>query len=92
MTPIGGETGTRNSTLLVMLCSAVFCSGLSLKLFVGSSCFSFSDVSALTPTPPWFAWCAGKPYPRSSASKMPLSSTTAPWVQEGIDLQAIWMV
>ncbi|MEY4806434.1 MAG: hypothetical protein RLZZ206_823 [Cyanobacteriota bacterium] len=23
---------------------------------------------------------------------MPLSSTTAPWVHEGIDLQAIWMV
>jgi len=42
MPPTGGETGTRNSTLLVLL-------GLALKLFDSSSGFRLPDGSVLSP-------------------------------------------
>ena len=49
MTPTGGETGARNSTLLVLLGLAVRSSGLSLKLFDSSSGFRLPDGSVLSP-------------------------------------------
>ena len=49
MTPTGGETGARNSTLLVLLGLAVRTCGLPLKLFDSSSGFRLPDGSVLSP-------------------------------------------
>jgi Uma2 family endonuclease len=49
MTPTGGETGARNSTLLVLLGLAVRSCGLPLKLFDSSSGFRLPDGSVLSP-------------------------------------------
>jgi Uma2 family endonuclease len=49
MTPTGGETGARNSTLLVLLGLALRSSGLALKLFDSSSGFRLPDGSVLSP-------------------------------------------
>ena len=49
MAPTGGETGARNSTLLVLLGLAVSSSGLALKLFDSSSGFCLPDGSVLSP-------------------------------------------
>ena len=49
MTPTGGETGARNSTLLVLLGLALRSSGLALKLFDSSSGFCLPDGSVLSP-------------------------------------------
>ncbi|MCT0225752.1 Uma2 family endonuclease [Synechococcus sp. CS-1328] len=49
MTPTGGETGARNSVLVVLLGLAVRTSGLSLKLFDSSTGFRLPDGSVLSP-------------------------------------------
>ena len=49
MTPTGGETGARNSTVLVLLGLALRSSGLALKLFDSSSGFRLADGSVLSP-------------------------------------------
>jgi Uma2 family endonuclease len=49
MTPTGGETGARNSTLLVLLGLALRSSGLAFKLFDSSSGFRLPDGSVLSP-------------------------------------------
>jgi Uma2 family endonuclease len=49
MTPTGGETGARNSSLLVLLGLAVRSCGLPLKLFDSSSGFRLPDGSVLSP-------------------------------------------
>jgi len=49
MTPTGGETGARNSTLLILLGLAVRTAGLPLKLFDSSSGFQLPDGSVLSP-------------------------------------------
>ena len=49
MTLTGGETGARNSTLLVLLGLALRSSGLALKLFDSSSGFRLPDGSVLSP-------------------------------------------
>ena len=49
MTPTGGETGARNSTLLVLLGLAVRTCGLPLKLFDSSTGFRLPDGSVFSP-------------------------------------------
>ena len=49
MTLTGGETGARNSTLLVLLGLVLRSSGLALKLFDSSSGFRLPDGSVLSP-------------------------------------------
>ncbi|MFM8604689.1 MAG: Uma2 family endonuclease [Cyanobium sp.] len=49
MTPTGGETGARNSALLVLLGLALRSSSLPLKLFDSSSGFRLPDGSVLSP-------------------------------------------
>ncbi len=49
MTPTGGETGARNSTLLVLLGMALRSSGLAIKLFDSSTGFLLPDGSVLSP-------------------------------------------
>ena len=49
MTPTGGETGARNSSLVVLLGLALRSSGLDLKLFDSSSGFRLPDGSVLSP-------------------------------------------
>ncbi len=49
MTPTGGETGSRNSALLVQLGLAIRQSGLPLKLFDSSTGFRLPDSSVLSP-------------------------------------------
>jgi len=49
MTPTGGDTSIRNSSLLVLLGLAVRRSGLSLKLFDSSGGFRLPDGSVLSP-------------------------------------------
>ena len=49
MTPTGGETGARNSTLLLLLGLALRSSGLGFKLFDSSSGFRLPDGSVLSP-------------------------------------------
>ena len=49
MTPTGGETGARNSVLLVLLGLVLRSSGLALKLFDSSSGFRLPDGSVLSP-------------------------------------------
>ncbi|WP_010316283.1 Uma2 family endonuclease [Synechococcus sp. CB0205] len=49
MTPTGGETGSRNSALLVQLGLAIRQSGLPLKLFDSSTGFWLPDSSVLSP-------------------------------------------
>jgi Uma2 family endonuclease len=49
MTPTGGETGARNSTLAALLWLAVRSCGLPLKLFDSSSGFRLPDGSVLSP-------------------------------------------
>ena len=49
MTPTGGETGARNSTLLVLMGLALRTSGLALKLFDSSTGFRLPDGSVLSP-------------------------------------------
>lgn len=65
MTPTGGETGARNSTLLVLLGLALCSSGLALELFDSSSGFRLPDGSVLSSdaaSPPCAArWPTTKP-------------------------------
>ncbi len=49
MTPTGGETGSRNSSLLVQLGLAIRQSGLPLKLFDSSTGFRLPDSCVLSP-------------------------------------------
>ncbi len=49
MTPTGGDTSLRNSSLLVLLGLAVRRSGLPLKLFDSSTGFRLPDGSVLSP-------------------------------------------
>ena len=49
MTPTGGETGSRNSALLVQLGLAIRQSGRPLKLFDSSTGFRLPDSSVLSP-------------------------------------------
>jgi Uma2 family endonuclease len=49
MPPTGGETGARNSTLVVLLGLALRSSGLTLKLFGSSNGFRLPDGSVLSP-------------------------------------------
>ena len=49
ITPTGGETGARNSTLLVLLGLAVRTCGLPLKLFDSSTGFRLPDGSVFSP-------------------------------------------
>jgi Uma2 family endonuclease len=49
MTPTGGETGARNSTLAFLLQLAIRHSGLPLKLFDSSTGFRLGDGSVLSP-------------------------------------------
>lgn len=49
MTPTGGETGARNSTLLILLGLAVRTAGLPLTLLDSSSGFQLADGSVLSP-------------------------------------------
>jgi Uma2 family endonuclease len=49
MTPTGGDTGARNSTLAFLLQLAIRSSGLPLKLFDNSTGFRLGDGSVLSP-------------------------------------------
>jgi Uma2 family endonuclease len=49
MTPTGGDTGARNSTLAFLLQLAIRSSGLPLKLFDSSTGFQLGDGSVLSP-------------------------------------------
>jgi Uma2 family endonuclease len=49
MTPTGGDTGARNSTLAFLLQLAIRSSGLPLKLFDSSTGFRLGDGSVLSP-------------------------------------------
>jgi Uma2 family endonuclease len=49
MTPTGGETGSRNSRLLIQLGIAISCRKLSLRIFDSSTGFHLPDGSVLSP-------------------------------------------
>ena len=49
MTPTGGETGSRNSRLLIQLGIALSCCKLSLRIFDSSTGFRLPDGSVLSP-------------------------------------------
>ena len=49
MTPTGGETGSRNSRLLIQLGIALSCCKLSLRIFDSSTGFQLADGSVLSP-------------------------------------------
>ena len=68
LTPTGGETGSRNSRLLIQLGIALICCKLGLRIFDSSTGFRLPDRSPCSvPMPPCCWKCAGRPSPLCSA-------------------------
>jgi len=74
ITPTGGETGARNSTLLILLGLAIRTVAPPLKLFDSSTGFRLPDGSVLSRMPRWCGWIVGRPSRlRSVAASCPFA-------------------